>query len=282
MKLESGRSVEESYTVEPLCQDVEAAWNAGIVVVVAAGNYGRNNSAGTYGYGTIAAPGNDPYVITVGAMKTNGTYSTVDDTIATYSSKGPTGYDQIVKPDVVAPGNRVVSDDNMAATLPKNYPANIAHLSYYQTTNVTTLSNQYFTLSGTSMATPVVSGAAALLLQQYPNLTPDQVKARLMKTASKTLPATSTVTDPTTGITYTDYYDIFTVGAGYLNIPAALANNDLASGSAMSPSVTFDPSTNTVYLVEGTSVVWGNSVVWGHSLVSGTTLGWGNSVVLCN
>jgi len=282
INLSLGRPVQESYALDPLCQAVEAAWNAGIVVVAAAGNDGRDNSAGTYGYGTIAAPGNDPYVITVGAMKTNGTYSTTDDTIATYSSKGPTGFDQIVKPDLVAPGNRVVSDDNMAATLPKNYPANIAHLSYYQTTNVTTLSNQYFTLSGTSMATPVVSGAAALLLQQYPSLTPDQVKARLMKTASKAFPASTSVTDPSTGITYTDYYDIFTIGAGYLNIPAALANNDLADGSAMSPSVRFNQGTQTVYLVEGTSVVWGNSVAWGNSLVWGTSVVWGNSGVWGN
>ncbi len=279
INLSLGRGVFESYKQDPLCQAVEQAWNAGIVVVVAAGNNGRDNSAGTNGYGTIAAPGNDPYVITVGAMKTNGTYSTADDTIATYSSKGPTGYDQIVKPDLVAPGNRVVSDDNMAATLPKDNHANLVPLSYYQNTNVTTLSNQYFTLSGTSMATPVVSGAAALLLQQYPNLTPDQVKARLMKTASKAFPASSTVTDPTTGITYTDYYDIFTVGAGYLNIPAALANNDLAYASAMSPSVRFDQSTQTAYLVNGTSVLWGDSVVWGTSVVWGDSLVWGTSVV---
>lgn len=79
------------------------------MVVVAAGNDGRNNSAGTFGYGTITAPGNDPYVITVGAMKTNGTPSRTDDTIASYSSKGPTLIDQILKPDLVAPGNRVIS-----------------------------------------------------------------------------------------------------------------------------------------------------------------------------
>ncbi len=285
INLSLGRQVYESYQHDPLCQAVESAWRAGIVVVVAAGNQGRNDSMGTNGYGTIAAPGNDPYVITVGAMKTNGTYSTVDDTIASYSSKGPTGFDQIVKPDVVAPGNRVVSDQNMAATLAKNYSSNRALLRYYQTTTNTGTSNQYFTLSGTSMATPVVSGAAALLLQQNPSLTPDQVKARLMKTASKAFPTSSTTTDPTTGITYTDYYDIFTIGAGYVNIAAALANNDLALGSAISPTVSFDPSTGNVTLVDGTAVTWGSSVLWGNSLVwgtnvfvNGTAVIWGSSV----
>src|SRR5260370_1333340 len=194
INLSLGRPVQESYKLDPLCQAVEAAWNAGIVVVAAAGNDGRDNSAGTYGYGTIAAPGNDPYVITVGAMKTTRHSSTTDATFSTYSSKGPTGFDQIVKPDLVAPGNRVVSDDNMAATLPKNYTANIPPFSYYQTTNLHTLSNQYFTLICTSMATPVVSGAAQLLLQQYPNLTPHPVQARLLQTCSKTFPDSSTVT----------------------------------------------------------------------------------------
>jgi serine protease AprX len=122
------------------------------------------------------------------------------------------------------------------------------------------------------MATPVVSGAVALLLQQNPNLTPDQVKARLMKTASKTFPATSTVTDPTTGITYTDYYDIFTIGAGYLDIAAALSSNDLAGASAVSPAAVFDRSTQSVYLVTGQGVVWGDSSAWATSLVWGTNV----------
>src|SRR5256884_2972951 len=125
-------------------------------------------------------------------------------------------------------------------------------------------------LSGTSMATPVVSGAAVLLLQQNPNLTPDQVKARLMKTASKNFPAYSTVTDSTTGITYTDYYDIFTIGAGYLDIGAALSSNDLADASAVSPAAVFDPTTQSVYLVTGQGVVWGDSSPWATSLVWGT------------
>src|SRR5581483_10220113 len=88
MNLSLGRPVFESYKLDPLCQAAEAAWKAGIVVVTAAGNEGRNNSAGTYGYGTITAPGNDPYVITVGAMKTMGTPNRSDDLIASYSSKG--------------------------------------------------------------------------------------------------------------------------------------------------------------------------------------------------
>ena len=114
INLSLGRPVFESYTLDPLCQAVEQAWKAGIVVV-AAGNPGRNNSANTNGYGTITAPGNDPYVITVGALSTVGTLRTMgtatrgDDLIASYSSKGPTLFDHVVKPDLVAPGNQVIS-----------------------------------------------------------------------------------------------------------------------------------------------------------------------------
>src|SRR5439155_7276405 len=83
-------------------------------------------------------------------------------------------------------------------------------------------SNKYFVLNGTSMAAAVVSGAVADLIQAAPSLTPDQVKMLLMQTASKTFPTLSTVTDSTTGQTYTSYYDVFSVGAGYLDLAAAL------------------------------------------------------------
>ena len=73
-----------------------------------------------------------------------------------------------------------------------------------------------------------VSGAVALLLEKEPNLTPDQIKARLMKTAAKAFPTSSIATDPVTGETFTSYYDIFTVGAGYLDVNAALADNEVA------------------------------------------------------
>ena len=103
------------------------------------------------------------------------------------------------------------------------------------------------------MATPVVSGAVALMLQKNPSLTPDQVKARLMKSAYKTFPRYSTAKDPTTGKSYTSQYDIFTVGAGYLDIQAALSSTNLAPatfGSAKSPAVARDKSGN-VYVGDG-------------------------------
>jgi serine protease AprX len=119
VNLSMGHPVGESYKTDPMCQAVEALWKEGIVVVCAAGNDGRlntdnvqtagmdNDGFGT-SYGSIESPGNDPDVITVGAMKsTDGTRT--DDTIATYSSRGPTFYDNVLKPDIVAPGNLVVS-----------------------------------------------------------------------------------------------------------------------------------------------------------------------------
>ena len=104
-----GRPVYESYTRDPLCLAVEKAWKAGIVVVVAAGNQGRNDTKGTQGYATVTSPANDPLAITVGAMKTMDTTAWTDDLVASYSSKGPTLLDHVVKPDIVAPGNRTIS-----------------------------------------------------------------------------------------------------------------------------------------------------------------------------
>src|SRR6266481_3296210 len=300
MNLSLGRQVFESYKQDPLCQAVEAAWKNGIVVVAAAGNYGRDNSMGTGGYATITSPGNDPYVITVGAMKTEGSTLRSNSLIASYSSKGPTLLDHVVKPDIVAPGNRVVSlrapavccnpaaGQYIYAALPPAYPQNLVFFSYYQpafsSSNISTASDYYF-LSGTSMATPVVSGAAALLIQSQPKITPDQVKARLMKTAYKSFPVSSTTVDPVTLATYVSEYDIFTVGAGYLDVGAALASSDLATGNTLSPTAVYDSTQNAVYLVNaagstwGSSVLWGTSVVWGTNVfVNGTSVVWGGSV----
>jgi serine protease AprX len=259
MNLSLGRPVYESYKVDPLCQAVEAAWKAGIVVVTAAGNEGRDNAAGDDGYGTITAPGNDPFVITVGAMKTMGTYERSDDLIASYSSKGPTLIDDVVKPDIVAPGNRVVSllapggptletEAGLQGQVPYGYYENPAEKG---------MSNRYLVLSGTSMAAGVVSGAVADLLQAQPSLTPDQVKALLMQTAYKVFPQSSVATDPVTGISYTSYYDVFTRGAGYLDLAAALQGKAPPAGiPALSPAVTYSSLTDRPYLVFERGSVW--------------------------
>src|SRR5208282_848122 len=130
INLSLGRAVYETYTLDPLCQAVEQAWKNGIVVVVAAGNNGRYQP--TDGYATVTSPGNDPYVITVGAMKPMGTPTRTDDLIASYSSKGPTAGDAVVKPDVVAPGNLLVSLESPDSTLYNEFPGNRVPYSYYE------------------------------------------------------------------------------------------------------------------------------------------------------
>ncbi len=276
VNLSLGRRVYESYTQDPLCQAVEAAWKSGLVVVVAAGNFGRDNSAHTNGYATIAAPANDPYVITVGAMRTMNTPQESDDRIATYSSKGPSLVDHIAKPDLVAPGNKIASLLSTGSILDQKFPADEVNPTTYGDHSGR---ERYIKLSGTSMATPVVSGAAVLMLQKSPSLTPDAVKARLMKTANKMFPTQSWTYDESSGVTYSAQYDIFTVGAGYLNIPAALSNNDTVSGTAMSP-VAVRNLTGSVSLQADPSSVWSNSVVWGNSVIWGTSVVWGNSVLI--
>ena len=281
INLSLGRPVYESYQDDPLCQAVEAAWKSGIVVVVAAGNFGRNNDAGNQGYGTITSPGNDPYVITVGAMKDNGTAYKSDDTIASYSSKGPTLFDHIVKPDLVAPGNRVIATELPGSTL-QSYPETNVTYSEYMIWGGKAVSPYYMRLSGTSMAAPLVSGAAALLLQKNPWMTPDQVKVRLMETASKTFPAQSTVVDPVTGATFSSQYDVFTVGAGYLDIQAALSSTRIWQGNAVSPTAVWDATTGTARMVGDPSSVFGSSVIWGNSPVSANSVIWGNYAVDAN
>ena len=279
INLSVGRPIYESCSRDPLCRAVEAAWNNGIVVVTAAGNLGRN------GYATVLSPGNSPHAITVGCMKTLETYPRTDDLIASYSSKGPTYIDLTVKPDVVAPGNLVVSLLAPGSTLQSMYPGNVIAKSYYSTSS-TPVSGGYFRLSGTSMATPVVTGAVALMLQSNPSLTPDTVKARIMKTATKNFPATSVTVDPTTGKSYTSTYDIFTIGSGYLEISGALHSTDVAQKSAASPSVAYNVFTQTATLQSNSSTIWGSNAVWGDQtvwgstvLLSGTSAVWGANAV---
>src|SRR6185503_15239138 len=128
---------------------------AGLIVVAAAGNHGRNPETGLPGYAGITSPGNAPDAITVGATRTADTATRSDDRVAPYSSLGPTWYDGFAKPDIVAPGNTLVSDAPPTSTLVRNYPSLVV------TYNLQT----YLKLSGTSMATGVVSGLVATMLE---------------------------------------------------------------------------------------------------------------------
>jgi len=174
MNLSLGHQVTESCTTDPLCQAVGRANLAGIVVVAAAGNSGQSPD-GRMVLGSILSPGNSPYAITVGAINTMGTASRSDDQLAAFSSRGPAAYDFTVKPDVAAPGNRIISLEASNTYLENTYPA----LHTAGTGN-----NAYMRLSGTSMATPMVSGGVALLLQASPGLSPAQVKIALQMGAT--------------------------------------------------------------------------------------------------
>ncbi len=162
MNLSLGGPATSSYRQDPLAAAVEIAWYSGIVVVSAAGNNGPTP-------GTIVSPASDPYVITVGASDDNNTLSIADDTIPYFSSRGPT-LDGLHKPDLVAPGRKIISLRARSSFLDN---ALIERR----------MGNSYFRLTGTSMAAPIVAGVAALMLQSNPSLKPDQIKNILTQTA---------------------------------------------------------------------------------------------------
>ncbi len=197
INLSVGAQVTESYNTDPLTVAAKRAVDAGIVVVAAAGNLGQNR----YGhpqYGAITAPGNAPWVLTVGAYSHQGTTTRIDDVMAPYSSHGPTAFDYNAKPDVVAPGTGIVSLASKSSTM------YLTKAPYLLAGTISTAYKPYLSLSGTSMAAPIVSGTVALMLQANPKLTPNLVKAIIEYTAQ-------------------DYhYDALTQGAGFLNSRGAV------------------------------------------------------------
>jgi serine protease AprX len=169
INLSLGHPVTEPSATDPLCQAVARAVAAGITVSVSAGNYGLT-STGAPVLGGITSPGNSPAALTVGALDTHGTVDPADDTVAPFSSRGPARYEIVVKPDVVAPGRRIVSLEAQSSYISGTYPQwHVAGSG----------KNAYLRLSGTSMSTAVVSGGIALLLSAEPSLTPAQVKIAL-------------------------------------------------------------------------------------------------------
>src|SRR5262249_2868032 len=143
-------------------------------VVVSAGNLGRTVD-GKSVYGAITTPANSPYALTVGAIDTHGTPQRSDDTLAAYSSKAPTRFDLILKPDLAAPGSHIVAAGATGGYLSQAYPER--HVAAGG-------AGAYMQLAGTSMSAGVVSGAVALLLEQRPPLRPADAKAVLQLTSS--------------------------------------------------------------------------------------------------
>ena len=178
INLSLGHPVAEPAATDPLVRAVERAVSAGIVVVVSAGNHGQTET-GAHVLGGITSPGNSPAVITVGAAETKGTVDRWDDTVAPYSSRGPTRFDFAVKPDVVAPGTRIVSLEAAGSYIATSFPS--WHVAGYGR-------NSYGRLSGTSMSAAIVSGGVALLLDAEPSLSPAQVKL-LLQTGARFIPA---------------------------------------------------------------------------------------------
>lgn len=228
VNLSLGHPVYEPAAVDPLVEAVDALWNSGVVVVCSAGNRGRS------GFVTITSPCNSRNVITVGATNDRDTTTIADDRIATYSSRGPTPFDLVAKPDLVAPGNRIVSlrsaGSHTDTLLPESRvaadPANPEVMDYFE-------------MSGTSMASPIVAATAALMIQQDPSLTPATVKARLMMSAHKPHFGTPLMS-----------------GAGSLDILAALRASWIAS-VAPSPQAFVDAE-NGAIAFENTSTLWGD------------------------
>jgi serine protease AprX len=169
VNLSLSSTVAESHLTDPLDAAAEAAWHAGLVVVTAAGNRGGDDEAVHY------APANDPWVITVGAVDDLGTRMTRDDALASWSSRGVT-QDGHAKPDVLAPGARMVSTIGAGAAYREQCPTCI-------------VDGDYFRVGGTSMAAAVASGAAALILQAHPHWNPDRVKRALTRRTRPVLAA---------------------------------------------------------------------------------------------
>jgi serine protease AprX len=278
INLSLGHPVFEPAATDPLVRAVEEAVAAGIVVVASAGNYGTDPETGEIASAGIGSPANAPSVITVGATLAHGTVSLADDYVAPFSARGPTWHDGLIKPDIVAPGDRLVGVNTRTAQL-------------YQNNKLRAGTAGHLRLSGTSVATAVTSAVIALMIQQNrldegagTPLTPNTIKAALQYTA---LP----VRHSGSGIP-----GILEHGAGTLNglgaIQLARLIEPKAEAGAWWLEGPVTPSTTLgghAYpwaqgIVWGDGVVWGDAVMykeraWSQGIVWGDGVVWGDSVL---
>ncbi|MBS1809231.1 MAG: S8 family serine peptidase [Acidobacteria bacterium] len=271
INLSIGTPAKDSYLNDPLCLAARRAHAAGLLVVAAAGNEGKDSS-GNKLYGGIHSPGIDPSVLTVGAANTLNTDRRSDDRIASYSSRGPTRgfytdangvriYDNLIKPDLVAPGNRIIaaSSQNPDGTKDLN---NLIYLYPSLAVNPTSkVEDRLMSLSGTSVAAPVVAGAAALLYEINPNFTPNLVKAILMYSAQP-LPGYSTL-EQGTGLLNID---------GAVRIARLVRSNFLTLSNGNSMLTSLLPASQS-------SVIGYETCYWGQGVITNYCFLYGNNLM---
>jgi len=242
VNLSLGHPIYEPAATDPMVRMVEQLSNRGITVVVSAGNMGRN-AIGQTVYGSITSPANAQGAIAVGATDTANTLARSDDSVAVFSSRGPTKFDYFVKPDVLAPGYQIASLAAPGSTLATKYPN-------FQ------IGSSYFRLNGTSQAAPVVAGAAALLFQSNPALTAHTVKGILQFTSQRLK-----------GL------DVMTQGAGEINVAGAVrfAKMIYAGQSYGKRWVRGSRRPVNADLLFGETAFWGRAIIWGKDVKAGTT-----------
>ena len=271
INLSLGHPIYEPAATDPLVRAVENAVRAGIVVVTAAGNAGVD-AEGEPGYAGITSPGNAPSAITVGAADTRNTVSVADDTVASFSSRGPTWFDGFAKPDFVAAGVGLTSDTPRVSSMFDLFP----------TLKSSSKSGEgnFARLSGTSMAAAVTTGVASLVLQASraanedgPALTPNALKAVFQYTA---FPLEDATGQP---------YDALTQGTGEINARGAVAmalaiNTDMPVGS---PWLRVTPPAVTPLggelLPWSTALLWDDNIVWGTDALSFNSPQWDDNIV---
>jgi serine protease AprX len=252
-----GTAAIDSYKNDPLCRAVRRLVDAGIVVVAAAGNDGKDALHPKL-YGRIHSPGNEPSALTVGAANTFGTDARGDDGVTTYSSRGPTRsywtdsagvkhYDNLIKPDLVGPGNKIIG-----ASAPYN------QLVLLNPTLA--VSSTKMRLSGTSVSSPIIAGAVAVLLEANPTLTPNLVKMILMYTAQPLAK-----------------FNMLEQGAGELNLEGAvrlakLVRTDLSATTKVGSPLLTSAAPSPQSTIAGQTFKWSQGVLFKYDWAKSSDL----------
>lgn len=239
INLSVGAEVEQSYDRDPLAQAARRAVDAGIVVVTAAGNRDPDGDRGEPA-GDITSPGNAPWVLTVGASGDRGSRRRGDAGVAPFSSRGPTPVDLAAKPDIVAPGVGIESLADAHSLFYRRYESSLV------AGTIPTATLPYLSLTGTSMAAPVVAGTVALMLEISPTLTPNAIKAILEYTAD---------------VRPDD--DFLTQGAGLLNVRGAIRLAERFATPHEEGDLSFTDA------IGDEAVVWSRHLIWGNYRIGG-------------